>query len=182
MKMHAFSGVAEESQEKLSEKDFHPKTQFLISGLSPLPNPKLILDSSIINTKEEMKHLGFKRGFKGYLLTFHRHNDLCISEMWATTSSLVSCGIRWTHPNIVANIFSTLVIPKVLYGIEITNVNKYLESLISKQCRSSLKSLWGLSKHSRNDLNKYYNLADMSKYIKTRKIKFLQQLMKNRTT
>ena len=37
-----------------------PKTQFLISGVSPLPNPQILLETSVVNTKTEMKHLGFK--------------------------------------------------------------------------------------------------------------------------
>ena len=129
-----------------------------------------------------MKHLGFKWGFKGKALTLDRHNESRVSEMWATTSSLISCGIRWAHPNTISNIFKTLIILKVLYGIEITDVNKFFELVINKQCRNSLKSLWGVSKHSRNDLNKYYDLADISNTIKARKINYLQQLMRNKTT
>ena len=75
-----------------------------------------------------------------------------------------------------------MIIPKVLYGIKITDVNKLFELVINKQCRNSLKSLWGVSKHSRNDLNKYYDLADISNTIKARKINYLQQLMRNKTT
>ena len=39
-----------------------------------------------------------------------------------------------------------------------------------------------MSKFCGNDLKKYYNLSDMTPMIKSRKIKFLQQLMKNTTT
>ena len=125
-----------------------------------------MLDSYTINAKSEMKHLGFKWGTKGKNVTLDSHNQSRISEMWATTSSLVSCGIRWTHPSTSANVFRSIILPKVLYGIEITDVNKYFESLVNKQCRSSLKSLWGLSKHSRNDLNKYFHLSNISTEIK----------------
>ena len=159
-----------------------PKTQFLISGISPIPNPTITLDTALIKIKSEMKHLGFKWGMKGKLVTLDRHKESSIAELWAITSSLTSCGIKWNHPNTAANIFKTLVIQKILYGIEIMDINKCFNSRISTQCRSSLKSLWGMSKFCRNDLNKYYNLSDMTHIIKSCKIKFLQQLMKNTTT
>ena len=39
-----------------------------------------------------------------------------------------------------------------------------------------------MSKFCRKDLNKYSNLSDITHMIKSRKIKFLQQLMKNTET
>ena len=159
-----------------------PKTQFLISGVCPIPDPFITLEQQTIQIKQEMKHLGFKWGMKGNRVTLDKHRQSCISDLWATTSSLISSGIRWIHPDTITNIFKTLVIPKMLYGIEVLDVNNSSYYFVHKQCRMSLKSLWGVSKHCTNDLNKYYNVSTVSHMIKSRKINFLQRLMKQPTT
>ena len=158
------------------------KTQFVISGQSPLPSPYLTMNSSSVTVKSEMKHLGFKWGMKKDILNLDRHNESRLSELWATTASLLSSGARWYHPSTTASVFQSIVVPKVLYGVEILDINKHFETLLDKQCRNSLKSLWDISKHSRNDLNKYFNLSDLSYNIKSRKINFLKHLMSNQTT
>ena len=140
------------------------------------------MESLKVNSKPEMKHLGFKWGLKGNNLTLHKHKESRVSDLWSTTSSLVSSGANWFHPNSTSTIFRSVIIPKVLYGVEILDIDKYFDTLINNQCRNSLKSLWGISKHARNGLVKYYNLFDIMPDIKSRKVKFLQHLMRNRTT
>ena len=149
---------------------------------SPFINPSIQIESLNVIDKPEMKHLGFKWGHQGNLLTLSKHKESRMSELWSTTSSLVSSGIKWYHPNSTAAIFRSVIVPKTLYGIEILDINRYFDNLITNQCRNSLKSLWGISKHARNDLVKYYNLLNIMPEIKKRKIKFLQHLMRNRTT
>ena len=53
---------------------------------------------------------------------------------------------------------------------------------MNSQLRNAAKSLWGLSKHAKNDLNRYFELHDLTKAINTRKLKLLQQLMRNETS
>ena len=159
------------------------KTQFVISGQSPIANPNLTMESLKIPTKTELKHLGFKWGTSSRkYLTLNKHKESRVSELWATSSSLISSGVRWYHPSTTSTVFKSIIVPKVLYGVEIFDVDKYFESLLNKQCRNSLKSLWGISKHARNDLNKFYHLFDITPNIKTRKVKFLQHIMRNQTT
>ena len=158
------------------------KTQFLISGKSPIEHPKLSLNHKEIHTKSQLKHLGFNWQMFKDKLSLRYHQNSRISELWATTASLTSCGIRKMHPATIATIFRSIVVPKVLYGIEITDcTNSFIEN-ISRQCRSALKHLLNLSKHSSNDLIKYFNLDSISNEITNRQINLVQQLMRNPST
>jgi len=75
------------------------------------------------------------------------------------------------------------VIPKVLYGLEIASLNATQSQLLDRQLRSALKSLMGFSKHSTNELLKYFNLTTVANLLKQRKINLLvNQLLKNPMT
>eukprot|EP00111_Clytia_hemisphaerica_P002651 TCONS_00007501-protein len=87
------------------------KTQFVILGTSPIPDPKVILENVSIPLQKELKHLGFKWGTQGKLLTLDRHIHSRLADLWATTSSLISSGIRWAHPGTIATITKSILIP-----------------------------------------------------------------------
>ena len=159
------------------------KTQFLISGQSPIPNPKIILNGRYIDPQCQLKHLGFtwKMDNKNKL-SLKNHQDNRIAEMWATTASLTSCGVKKMHPNIVATICHSIVIPKMLYGLELTSTSKSFIEKVDRQCRCAFKQLLELSKHCSNDLNKLFNLHSITHDIINRKINLIQLLMKNQTT
>ena len=86
------------------------------------------------------------------------------------------------HPNIVATICHSIVIPKMLYGLELTSTSKSFIEKVDRQCRCAFKQLLGLSKHCSNDLNKLFNLHSITYDIINRKINLIQLLMKNQTT
>eukprot|EP00111_Clytia_hemisphaerica_P019553 TCONS_00057647-protein len=74
---------------------FNPsKTQFLISGQSPLCNPCITLNEKQIEQQCQLKHLGFNWKMDRDKLSLKNHQDSRIAEMWATTASLTSCGVR----------------------------------------------------------------------------------------
>uniref|UniRef100_A0A7M5XB23 Reverse transcriptase domain-containing protein n=1 Tax=Clytia hemisphaerica TaxID=252671 RepID=A0A7M5XB23_9CNID len=158
------------------------KTQFLISGKHPFPNPTLNLNGETIHPQTNLKHLGFQWSIKSRHLSLLRHFEDRVSELWAVSSSLISCGIRKLHPSSIVTLFKSIVIPKVLYGLEITNLNVTQSQLLDRQLRSALKSLMGLSKHSTNELLKYFNLTTVTNLLKQRKINLVNQLMKNPMT
>ena len=158
------------------------KTQFVISGKCPIPNPTLSLNGKTIAPKDELKHLGYSwKANHTSKLTLHKHQNACIAELWATTSSLISCGVRKMHPNIIVSIFKKIILPKIMYGLEIAPLSRSFMDLLDIQCRCSLKLLLGLSKHSSNDINKFYNLNNVSDIVNTRRINLLLLLMKNST-
>ena len=65
--------------------------------------------------------------------------DNRISEMWAMTSTLISAGIRKLHPNSIIQVFKSVIIPRLLYGIEIVSLSKSDKSYLDRQARCSLK-------------------------------------------
>ena len=158
------------------------KIQFLVSGTSQIANPKISLNGKLIAAQSQLKHLGFNWQIYKNKISLKHHQQTRISELWATTSSLITCGIRKMHPNIIATIFRTIVVPKVLYGLEITDISKGVVENMDRQFRSALKLLLGLSKHCSNDLNKYFDLDSIAKDIKNRQINLILHLMKNKTT
>ena len=70
----------------------------------------------------------------------------------------------------------------MLYGMELVDTNKSFSDLMNRQCRSAVKCLLGLSKHSTNELLKHYHLYDTAHLVDQRKINFVKQLLKNETT
>ena len=158
------------------------KTQFIVSGNCPINDPFLVINGKKVYPQSTLKHLGFFWDVRSKKISLTKHQENRISELWAVTSSLISSGIRKMHPNIIANIFKSIVLPKVLYGLEITTTTKTFLELMNRQCRSAFKSLLGYSKHGSNDLNRLYHVADIVPYIENRKLNLLTQLMKNDQT
>ena len=159
------------------------KTQFVISGKCPIPDPTILLNGKLIAPKDELKHLGFSWSINHTKrLTLYKHQTARISELWATTSSLISCGVRKMHPSTIISIFRSIILPKMMYGLEIAPLSRSFMDLLDTQCRCSLKVLLGLSKHSSNDINRFFNLNNISDIVNTRRINLLPSLMKNSTT
>ena len=158
------------------------KTQFIISGKQIIPNPSLTLNGETIYPQDNLVHLGFHWSIQSKKITLHKHLENRISELWSVISSLIASGIRKMHPSTIATLFKSLVVPKVLYGLEIVDITETDLQLLNRQFRSALKSLLGLSKHATNELLKYYNLSDFIPMIKYRRINLISQLMKNRVT
>ena len=150
------------------------KTQFVISGKCPIPDPTILLNGKLIAPKDELKHLGFSWSINHTKrLTLYKHQTARISELWATTSSLISCDVHKMHPNTIVSIFRSIILPKIMYGLEITPLSRSFMDLLDTQCRCSLKVLLGLSKHSSNDINRFFNLNNISDIVNTRRINLL---------
>lgn len=161
----------------------HSKTQFIISGKCELPNPQLSIYNNTIKPKDELHHLGFiwKKSHQ-HRLNLKSHREYRIREMWSITSSLISAGVRKLHPNTIINLFRTLVLPKLSYGLEIVNMSLTESCSLDSQARSCLKSLLGVSKHSRNYAHQIYDIPEVSHLLSSRKHLILRQLVNNRTT
>ena len=156
----------------------HAKTQFCVSGPCQLPAPALSMYNIQILPKQELVHLGFKWKIQRNTLQLNHHKDVRISELWAVTSSLITAGIRNTHPNTIVHIFNTIVVPKLLYGLEIVRLSNSDITQLEAQARSSLKALLGVSKHSRNLINQIYKIPDISSLIQKRAMLIPHQVLK----
>ena len=71
---------------------------------------------------------------------------------------------------IIPHSSSTLIIPKLMYGlIELVDLSKSELENNNAQARSCLKSLSNVSKYSKNYISKLYNIPDVSSIIQKRK-------------
>ena len=158
------------------------KTQFVISGKSQLPTPTLTLNNTEIFPQETLSHLGFQWAKKRNKLCLQQHKTSRIAELWSVTTSLIASGIRHCHPNTIVSLYNTLVIPKLLYGLELVDLSKSEQDNLNTQARSSLKSLFNISKKSKNHINRIYNIPDVCITLEKRKLKLINQLLTNKTT
>lgn len=150
---------------------FNDKTQFVISGRSPIPNPTITVNNVSIHPKRTLTHLGFEwiNSITSNELTLKQHLTNRINKLWATTASLVSSGIRKLHPYSIATIYKTVIIPQLLYGLEIVDINQTATLQLNRCGRSSLKSLLGLSKYSKNYLLDLFHISEISTLILQRR-------------
>ena len=158
------------------------KTQFVISGTSPLPSPKLTLNDNDIYPQDTLTHLGFQWSKVRNRLCLHRHKATRIAELWSVTSSLIASGLRHCHPDTIVSVYNSIVIPKLMYGLELLDLTKSDLENLNTQARSCLKSLFNVSKNSRNLISKYYNIPDVSLLLHQRKLNTINQLLNNKTT
>ena len=160
----------------------HRKTQFVVSGKSYFRNPVLVLDREFVLPQDTLKHLGFIWKKNSHKLQLKNHMEYRLNEMWSVTSSLISSGVRHLHPNQIVTLYKSIVIPKLLYGLEIINITHTEKQYLNTQARCALKHLFGVSKHAKNLLNLYYRLQDITILLDSRKLSFIHQLSQNKDT
>ena len=160
----------------------HSKTQYVISGTSRLPSRTLILDGTYVLPQDTLKHLGFNWKMKTGKLKLTHHLEYRINEMWSVVSSLISSGVRFLHPNQIITLHQSLVVPKLLYGIEILHLTATDREHLNRQSRSALKQLFGVSKHAKNLIDRYYRLDSISTQLDKRRLNVIHQLTQNNDT
>ena len=160
------------------------KTEYLISGDSQLPNKYFYLSDHKINVNERLKHLGFiwdtQRSKFASMENINIDNR--ISEFKAIISTLIRAGIRFSHPRSITQIFSTIAIPKLTYGLELCKITKELTTKLNIIGRSALKSLFSISKFSKNLLNSFFNIDNVSTVVLRNKLNLFVRLMNNPVT
>ena len=163
------------------------KTEFIISGIQHLDSTTtyIKLDGQRIKPSYSLKHLGFKWSSTSAsciasLQQSHIYDR--VGELWATTDALIRSGIRFCHPYTIAKLFNTIVVPRLIYGIEICELTQPVLDKINIQARSALKSLFNLSKFSRNLLHPALHLSEVSDILLRNKLKLFMRLLQNKTT
>ena len=160
------------------------KTEFIISGLHQ-PDSFFYLDGQRIKPSLSLKHLGFKWSPKhdGSSLQ-DSHVAERVSELWAVTDASIRSGIRSCHPYTIGTLYiaTSIVVPHLLYGLELCELNHLTLTYLNTQARSALKSLFKLSKFSRNLLHKALNINPISDIIVRNKIKLFTRLLVNSFT
>ena len=160
----------------------HLKTQFVVSGKCHVSDPQLILYGNQVLPQDNLHHLGFKWKVKLSSLQLNEHAETRLKELWAVTTSLITAGVRKLHPNSIVTLFKSIVIPKMIYGLELVDLSSTQYNRIDRQARASLKSLIGVSKHSKNLLHVIYNIPNISSLLSIRRVNLIRQLIQNDTT
>jgi len=102
--------------------------------------------------------------------------------MWAVTSSLISAGVRKLHPNQIISLFKSLVVPKLLYGVELIRLSDSARNFLDRQARCALKSMLDVSKFSKNLIDKLYNISLISSLLDSKRLSLLNELVVNANT
>ena len=149
------------------------KTEFVISGNSQhLLNPFVYVDSMRVYPQQSLTHLGFHWlvNSRSNLASFDKSQlDHRLGEMWGVVNALVTSGIRFCHPDTIFTLYTSVVLPKLLYGLELCELNKTLSRKLDIAARTALKYLFNISKHSLNVLSEIVNVPSMSLLLNYKK-------------
>ena len=162
------------------------KTEFVISGNQHhLLHPFVYVDSMRVYPQQSLTHLGFHWlvNSRSNLASFDKSQlDHRLGEMWGVVNALVTSGIRFCHPDTIFTLYTSVVLPKLLYGLELCKLNKTLSRKLDIAARTALKYLFNISKHSLNVLSEIVNVPSMSLLLNYKKLATVSQLMKNGLT
>ena len=104
------------------------------------------------------------------------------SKFWAVIYSLIKGGIRYCNPESVSDLYRTLAVPTLTYGLELCSLTQHQLDDLDREGRKAIKQLFGVSKHSRNYLHKLLSLTPISTTINNNKLNLLTRLMQHTTT
>ena len=161
------------------------KTEFVASHTPSLTNTYISLNHHLITPQDRIKHLGFlwnftKRNGDATL------NDINVQErinkFWGVVHSLIKGGVRFCHPSSIVDLYRTLAVPTLTYGLELTHLCQTDMDKLDREGRKALKFLFNLSKHSKNHLNTIYNIKQISTTINNNKLNLLRRMMNNDLT
>ena len=160
------------------------KTEFLISGRTN-GTEHLILNHWVVSPSTSLKHLGFLWSSKNFTHTATVESENVsqrINKFWQVIFSLVKSGIRYCAPHTIAQLFRSLAVPTMTYGLELCNLDSQLLAKLDREARSGLKSLFDVSKYSKNYLNPLLHVENISRIIQRNKINLFSRLVTNTTT
>ena len=120
---------------------------------------------------------------KNNILTMDGDKINCrISKFWSVTKTLVKEEIRFCHPSTIKQLFISLAIPTLTYGIELCNISVALQNKLDTEARKALKSLFNVSVFSKNYLNTLLNIENVSTRIIKNKFSLLTRLLSSTNT
>ena len=160
------------------------KTELLVSVKELITYSSIKLSNKNIKLNSILKHLGFiwdnNHSHKATLQQVNINER--ITQFQAAGHALIRSGIRFTHPSTIVQLYCSLLVPKLTYGLEICDINNNTQQKLNTTARSMLKSLFNVSKHSRNYINQYFNLKNISDLVNQNKVNLFQRLMSNPCT
>ncbi|XP_065645264.1 uncharacterized protein LOC136075756 [Hydra vulgaris] len=160
------------------------KTEFLLTGEKQIKNCKITLNNKKIKLHDKLNHLGFTWDTKSspFASLNSLNIDHRISNFRAVIQTLIQSGIRFAYPNSVVQLYKTLAVPTLTYGLELCEHKKVLMQKLDIVGRNALKSLLNVSKHSKNYIHPLFFIEDISITIKQNKLNLFIRLMNNKIT
>ena len=105
-----------------------------------------------------------------------------IDKYWSVIKTLVKGGIRFCHTSAIKQLYSSLAVSTLTYGIELCSLTDGLLNKLNIEGRKGLKTLLNISVHSRNYFNTLLNIEHISSIIITNKPNLLTRLLNNKKT
>ena len=161
------------------------KTEFITSGPTKnTQNAFIPLNGFHIHLQTSLKHLGFlwNRKRSGKACLSDKNVSERTSKFWAVIYSLIKGGVRYCNPTSIAELYRTLAVPTLTYGLELCSLTQRQLDDLDREGRKAIKQLFSVSKHSRNYLHNLLSLSPISTTINNNKIDLLTRLMQHTTT
>ncbi len=160
------------------------KTEFLVSGKNIPTSTYIDLNHHFVSCQDKLKHLGFMWSLKkNGVATLNDFNvNERINKFWALIYSLIRGGARFCHPYSIVELYRTLAVPTLIYGLELTHLTATQMDDLDTEGRKALKLLFNLSPYSKNYLNSFFKVKSISNSINNNKIHLLSRLLNNQTT
>lgn len=162
------------------------KTEFMVSGKSPLKNTFISIGNTIVTPQNKLKHLGFTwdnvNDRKGKATLNNININERISQAQVVGKTLIKNGIRFCHPSTIVQLYNSLIVPTLTYGFDICEFTKDSFKRLDIVGRSILKSLFDISKHGRNYLHTMFNIDHISFTVNRNKLNLFTRLINNENT
>ena len=162
------------------------KTQYIKSGRTKSTpfHAHIPLDGYHIQPQSSLKHLGFIWNVKkSGIATMNDENiKERVNKFHAVIYSLIKGGIRYCNPESIAELYRTLAVPTLTYGLELCSLSQRQLNDLDKEGRKALKELFNVSKYSRNYLNKLLGIDHISTTVNNNKLNLMTRLMNHEAT
>lgn len=160
------------------------KTVLLMSGDGEKES-YILMNHWYVRPNHSLKHLGFiwNVGNRQNLATIEdEHVAQRLSKFWTVIYSLIKSGIRFCAPGTIVHMFRSLAVPTLTYGLELCTLKRQLLEKLDKEARSALKSLFDVSKYSKNLLQPLFHVNSISHTLYQNKLNLFQRLLQNECT
>ena len=91
-------------------------------------------------------------------------------------------GIRFCHPSTIRQVYQSLAVPTLTYGIELCTLSNSLLQRLDTESRKGLKALFNVSAYSKNYLHTILNIEHTSTTLINNKFGLLTRLLQNEKT
>ncbi len=160
------------------------KTEFVISAHGDHSKEHIMLNHWFVYPNSTLKHLGFLWNMKKNKMATLEGENITqrINKFWTVIYALIKSGIRYCAPHTIVQMFRSLAIPTLTYGLELCDLNSHFLARLDIETRSALKSLFDLSKYSKNYLHPLFHIESVSRILMRNKLGLCARLLSNDTT